>query len=51
MLQNGCFAASTHVVTHQQAQFNKIKSKQQIKNQNTNRLTEREEDKGEERTR
>jgi hypothetical protein len=29
--------ASTLVVTHQQAQFNKMKSKQQIKNQNTNR--------------
>jgi hypothetical protein len=31
------FAASNLVVTHQQAQFKKIKSKQQIKNQNTNR--------------
>jgi hypothetical protein len=27
MLQKGCFAASTLVVTHQQAQFNKMKSK------------------------
>jgi hypothetical protein len=35
-LQNGYFAASTLVVTHQRAQFNKMKSKQQIKNQNTN---------------
>jgi hypothetical protein len=33
----GHFAASNLVVTHQQAQFKKIKSKQQIKNQNTNR--------------
>jgi hypothetical protein len=37
MLQKRCFAASTLVVTHQQAQFNKMKSKQQIKNQNTTR--------------
>jgi hypothetical protein len=31
MLQKGCFAASTIIVTHQQAQFKKMKSKQQIK--------------------
>jgi hypothetical protein len=37
MLQKGCFAASTPVMTHQEAQFNKMKSKQQIKIQNTNR--------------
>jgi hypothetical protein len=36
MLQKECFAASTLLVTHQQAQFNKMKSKQHIKNQNTN---------------
>jgi hypothetical protein len=30
MLQKECFAASTLVVTHQQAQFNKMKSKQHI---------------------
>jgi hypothetical protein len=31
MLQKGCFAASTLIMTHQQAQYKKMKSKQQIK--------------------